>query len=326
MSKLDYLQQKKLNPADELRGLIDNLEGRRPALKSIDAPQALDLLQTLDQAHDLFQQLESAGLNLLPERGRFDAIQHYLQSKAGTILKALGGPAVLSEHRPQPAPERERWWWYIDDMVAAQNQRRLRQVVIGVTLIAVILGGLFLAFKTVLAPSPEVTARLQAENDGFTFSDEGNYQEALAAVEKGLAVAPDDAGLLTFKGVLQELLEQPDEAATTFQAAQAKLAEDPTTFYLGRGQLYLRLGQYDKAEADARAALALDENSALAWFLLGQSFESENKLFEASTAYEKASQLAMADSNFQVVVLARLGLGRVGMVVPTLTAPATPQE
>jgi tetratricopeptide (TPR) repeat protein len=293
----------------------------------MNSAEALELLQTLDQAYFLFHQLETAGLNLLPEKGRFDAIQNSLKNKANTILKALGGPAVLAEHRPQPAPERERWWWYIHEMVAARNQRMLKRMMLGVIVVGVILGGILLAFETVLAPSPETVARLDAENDGLARFEEGNYQEALAAVEKGLAVVPDDANLLIFKGILEEVLGQEGEAAQAFQAAQANLAADPTAFYLGRGQLYLRIGEFEKAKADAQQALAIDDKSSVGWLLLGQVFESQNDKFESMSAYERASELALADNNYQVVVLARLGLGRMGMVPPPLeTTTATPQE
>lgn len=325
MAKLDYLQQKKLNPGDELRELIHSLEDRRPILKSMNSTETLMLLQTLDRAYVLFQQLESAGLNLTPEQGRFEAIQNSLQNKARVILNALGGPAVLSEYRPEPAPERERWWWYIHEAVAAQNQRRLREGLIGVTLLILIVGGILLAFETVLAPSPEVAARLEAENDSLNFFDAGDYPAALAAVEQGLVVAPDDPTLLTLKGIFQELLGQEEEAARSFQAAQANLVDEPTAFYLGRGQSYMRIGQLVKAETDARLTLEINNNSALGWLLLGQALESQDKRIESITAYEQAGELALADNNFQVVVLARLGLGRVGLVAPPTPAPA-PQE
>jgi tetratricopeptide (TPR) repeat protein len=139
-----------------------------------------------------------------------------------------------------------------------------------------------------------------------------------------LAVVPDDPGLLTFKGILQELLGQESEAALTFQAAQA--TQDPVNFYLGRGQLYMRVGQLDKAENDARLALEANPNLALAWLLLGQTLESQDKRAEAVTAYNQASELALVESNFQVVVLARLGLGRVGLVAPAPPTPTGSQE
>jgi tetratricopeptide (TPR) repeat protein len=310
MTKLDYVRQKKLNPADELRDLLSFLEESQVQLGSLNSAQTLTLLQDLDKIYDLLAQLEATGADMPPERGRFEAIQAYLKTRASTILNKLGGPAALSEHRPTPAPDRERWWWYIHERVAAQQQRLLRQVMIGLLIMVVILGGIFIAFNTVLAPSPEALARVEAENDAFSFYDEGNYEEALAAIDRGLATVPNDPGLLLFKGVLHELLDQAEEAAQAFEQA-GQHVDSQANFHLGRAQLYLRTNQLVKAEEDARAAIALDDQIALAWLLLGQSLESQGRRFESIAAYEQAGELALDSGDSQIVVLARLALGRV---------------
>jgi tetratricopeptide (TPR) repeat protein len=308
--KVDYLRQKKLNPADELRELLSSLEESSVNLDKLSSAQALSLLQELDRVDELLAQLEATGANLAPERGRFEAAQAHLKHKAGTILNRLGGPAALSEHRPSPAPNRERWWWYIHEMVAAQQQRLLRQVAIVLVVVLLLLGAVFVAFNTILAPSPEAVARVEAENDAFSFYDEGDYEAAVAAVDRGLAVIPNDAGLLVLKGVMLEALGREAEAADSFE--QAKLYTDPpVNFYLARGQLYIRTNQLVKAEEDVRAALAMDDQIALAWLLLGQSLESQGKRFESISAYEQAGELALESGDSQIVVLARLALGRV---------------
>ena len=84
MSKLDYLQPKKLNPADELREILGSLEERQPTVGRFDAGQALNLLHDLDQVDALFHQIESAGLDLRPEQGRFQSIQSHLRKQAGS--------------------------------------------------------------------------------------------------------------------------------------------------------------------------------------------------------------------------------------------------
>ncbi len=86
------------------------------------------------------------------------------------------------------------------------------------------------------------------------------------------------------------------------------------------------MGEVEKAKADTEQALAIDEESALGWLMLGQVLESQNERLGSMSAYERASELALAENNFQVVVLARLGLGRMGMVPPPLETTATPQE
>lgn len=312
MRKLDYLQQKKLSPADELREILGSLEERLLKVKLMTSSQALMLIHDLDRLFSLFSQLEATDLNLLPERGRFESVQARLKKTAGALLKAVGGPQALNRARSQPAPPREQWWWYIHEIVAQQQQRFRRQLVIGTAVILLVLGGLALAFKTILAPSPEVVARVEAENQAYTAVDAADYQAALLAIETGLAKVPGDAGLLIFKGVLQESLGDEAGATQSFAQAQAAL-DDPQTFYFSRGQLELRVNRLDQAESNARAAIALDENSPNAWLLLGQTLEFQNRKSEAIPAYERASRLAFDQGDNEVVVLARLALGRITM-------------
>ena len=56
-SKLDYLQQKKLNPADDLRETLSDLEVVQPRIKSLDAARVLEMLHNMDTAQQLLTQL-----------------------------------------------------------------------------------------------------------------------------------------------------------------------------------------------------------------------------------------------------------------------------
>jgi tetratricopeptide (TPR) repeat protein len=311
MPKLDYLQQKRLSPADELRDILSSLEERQLKIRSLDTNQSLDLLHDLDKVDTLFQQFEAAGLDLLAEQGRFKSILARLEKQAAALLKSLGGTAALSSNRPQPSPPPEKWWWYIDKQVAAQQRHLWQRVIIALIIALVALGGIVLLFQTVLAPSPEVVARLEAENGAYAAIDAGNYKEAVAVIERGLAKVPADPSLLILKGVVQEILGEQTAATQSFEQAQAGL-NNRFDFYMARSQLELRVGQAAKAKVNARAALELDPNSGAAWLLLGQALELQDKRFEAIPAYEKASQLALASGDHEVVVLARLALGRIG--------------
>ncbi|MCB0165592.1 MAG: tetratricopeptide repeat protein [Anaerolineae bacterium] len=313
MRKLDYLHQKKLTPTDELRDLLKQLEDGQPQLKQINPTQALITLRNLDQAYQFFSQLETTGADLAAERSRFDSIQAHLKKRVGSLLKGLGGASALNEFRPKPPPSRERWWWFIDELVAAHQRRVLKQAVIAAMICLTVLAGLIIAFKTVLAPSPEAVARLEGEDNAFAAFDESDYAGALAAVDYALTIVPDDPGLLLIRGVALEALGRTDEAQQNFDQAKT-LFESPVNFYIGRGQIYLRTNQFEKTEAEARSALALDETNATAWLLLGQSFELQDKRAEAISAYQQASELAVASGNNEVVVLARLALGRMSSV------------
>lgn len=308
-TKLDYVQAKKLNPADELRATLSALEDREPALKSLSADEALALLQEMDAAHALFSQLEAADVDLWSEQGRFDSIQGKVRKRAGAILKSIGGPAALADHRRAAEPDSEQWWWFLQALVAARRQRIVRQLLITGAVVLAVLGGLYVAFQTVLAPSPEAVARLDAENRSMAAFEQGDVAQALAEVNEGLAVVPHDTGLLILAGAFHELLGQNEAAAQQF--AQAKSAAANEEFYrLGRAQVYLRTLQAEKAEVEARAALDTNPQSARAALILGQSLEIQDRRQDAAQAYEQASELAQATNDNEVFVMARLALGR----------------
>lgn len=311
MSKLEYLQQKKLNPADELRALLDSLEERQVKIKTLDSQAAFQVLYDLDKVEGRLQELEIAGLDLLAEQGRFESIQKRLQQRAASLLKALGGAAALTAQRPQPLPSTESWWWYLDEWVARQQRRLIRQIGLIVGVIILLLGGLYVAFQTVLAPAPEVVARLEAENSAIAAVDQDDYPAALAAVEQGLQKVPGEASLLLLQGVIQEILGDSTAAKQSFQTAQEHSTQ-PIDFYLGRSRLYLRVNRLAEGEADARSALKLDQKSAGAWLLLGQALEFQAKRAEAIAAYQQAADLAAASGENEIFVTARMAVARIG--------------
>jgi Tfp pilus assembly protein PilF len=312
MPKLDHLQQKKLNPADELRTALGSLEERRLAVKKMDSAQALALLRDLDRLQALFEQLEAAGLDLLAERGRFDTVQAGLKKSTGPLLRAAGGPAALRRARPPAASAGAPWWWHLDARVARQQQRLRKQLFIGLAVVLAVVGGVVLAFKTVLAPSPEVIARLEAENAAYLALEAGDLPAALTAIETGLQAVPAEPNLLLFMGVLHAEMGQQVAAEDAYVQAQAGFA-DKVSFYIARSQLQMRVGRPNLAERDARQALQIDETSPVAWLLVGQSLEVQGNPAEAMAAYQKAGDLAFEQGNNEVVVMARLAMGRLGM-------------
>jgi len=286
------------------------LETRQSRFKSMNATEALALLNDLDTVYEQLDTLEAGGMALESERGRFRTIKGEVRKNMKRVLKAIGGATALVEHRPKPAPDRdERWWWYINLAVAEQQRQLLRRVATILIVLFLVLGGIYVAFETVFAPSPEVLARFKAENDAYAAFEQGDIEDALGAIENGLADVPEDGGLLILQGVYQELLGQDEAATQSFEQAQSRL-DNSFAFLINRGQTYLRTNQPEKAEADASAALELDESAAAAWFLLGQSFEIQDKRQEAMDAYEQASEVAVANGDDEIVVMARVALGR----------------
>ena len=178
-------------------------------------------------------------------------------------------------------------------------------------IVLVIVGAVFLAFNTILAPPPEVMARIDAENNAFLAIDEGDLQAALEAVEAGLTKVPGEPRLTLFKGVLQEDLGREVAAAATFGQAEAAFG-DPVGYFLARAQLRLRVDQPELAEQDVRAALDIEEDLPGGWLILGQTLELQGRAFEAIQAYQRAGDLALDQGENEVVVLSRLALARLG--------------
>jgi tetratricopeptide (TPR) repeat protein len=315
-TKLEYLQQKKLNPADELREMLTNLEGDLPRLKRLSDTEARAFLRRLDHSRLLFSQLTEDGVDLTSEQGRFDTIQAAIRERVRPLLKAIGGAAALAEARPHPAPDRnERWWWYIHENVAARQRAAIRQILIIAGTVLGLLVAVYVAFQTVLAPDPAAIVRMNAETDALLAFDETDYELALLTLNAALTEVPKDPSLLLMRGVFYQLLNQPVEADTDFHAAAMGL-DDPIGFHLGRGQVYMRTNQFARAEADARALLEIDEARPEAWLLLAQSLENQDRRLLAMEAYERAGELALDSGQNQIVVMARLGLGRVSGLMP----------
>ena len=230
MQKSDYLQQKKLNPADELRDRLYRLEQSPPNIKTMASDQALQMMYDLDQTQHLFDQLSDSGVDLFPERSRFVALQTRLKKIASPWLRRLGGPSVLGKARADVSPPSDRWWWYIDRIVAHQQRRLWRNVGIGIGIFFMVLIGVYTLFNTILAPSPEVIARLDAENEADAAMEIGNYEEGVAALETGLSVVPDDPRLLLYHGILSNMIGNDEAAERSFRLAQEALSHTPLDF------------------------------------------------------------------------------------------------
>jgi len=314
--KLDFVQDKKLGPVDDLREELRRLEEVPPVIKSMDSAQALKLLNDLDHVTATFEKLDPAGEALTAEWSRFESVQGRLKQDGRKLLKLIGGEEILAKYRPQPGPPADHWWWYLDEMAAEQRQRNLKRIGILGIIALVIIGGIAVLFNTVLKPSPEAIARLDAETGAYAaIEQEGDFDKALAAIDEGLLTVPNDPSLLVIKGVVLQMLERNAEAEDVFSLVQ-EIINDPVEYYLTRAQVYLRVGQFEQAERDARSALALNEKFAQSWMILGQSLEMQEKYVDAMAAYETTSEIALDDGENELYVMSRVALARLTEALP----------
>jgi tetratricopeptide (TPR) repeat protein len=118
----------------------------------------------------------------------------------------------------------------------------------------------------------------------------GNYEEAIAAIDRGLAIEPDDSGGLNNKGVLLGELNRPEEALACYERA-LRLREDAAAHY-GVGLSHWRLGDFDKARESFRAAIALDDARFEAHLNLGCILHDHDRDYAAAEkAFRRAVEL-----------------------------------
>jgi len=314
--KLDFVQEKKLGPADDLREALSHLEDVPPAIKLMDSAQALKLLNDLDHVTATIKKLDPDGNALIAERSRFKSVQGRLKRDTRKLLKLVGGEEMLAQRRPQPLPPADHWWWYLDEIETERRRRNLKRAGIFGAIVLLIIGAILVLFNTILKPSPEVVARLNAETNAYTaIEQEGDFDKALMALDEGLVTVPNDPSLLMIKGVVLQLLERNAEAEDVFSSAQ-KLLNDPIEFYLARAQIYLRAGEFEQAERDARSALALNDEFARSWMVLGQSLEMQEKYVDAMAAYETTGEIALKNDESELYVMSRMALARLTESLP----------
>lgn len=135
-----------------------------------------------------------------------------------------------------------------------------------------------------------VNLRLTAEKA----NDEAQLREALDVQQAALQKEPNTAHILNEIGYLLFLLEDKEKAAEYFtQAAQAAPAW--VLPYSNLAETHRKLRNYEKAEAAALKALAIDSNFAMAANNLGLIYFIQERDNEAKAYFEKA---IAADSNY----------------------------
>jgi penicillin-binding protein 1A len=101
----------------------------------------------------------------------------------------------------------------------------------------------------------------QLYRTGRSYVERGYYGEALEALNQSLALNPDFAPALTYKGIALRLMREPQLALEQFDQAIAKSPNDGIA-HGERGLTYLMLGQRDQANEDLRRSAQLQPDLA----------------------------------------------------------------
>jgi regulator of sirC expression with transglutaminase-like and TPR domain len=297
----------KLTPADDLREVLRQCELKVAALKGMGA-EAVDFLRLMDKAHTLFAKLETTGIDLRAEQSRWETVTRQLHSQAKVLVREVHTTGGLKHLQETIQPSSDRWWWFLDQEVNRQRQQSIRRILVGGGIALLILVVISLLYQRFLAPDPITQQAFQLSYRGEQAIQEGNLEAALAKYQALRELIPDDPEAYLRQGALYQVLDREEEAAQAFAYAQALLA-DQTEFFVQRGMIYLELGQLEFAQADAKEALSLNPESAMAYLILASVYESWGQMSKAIDHLEQAATLANAQGNDDLYVLIRYRQG-----------------
>ena len=291
-------------PAEKLRHLLTELEIRIANMAGT-GEEVLAIPSLMDRIADLMAELETTGIDLKPERTRWESAQALLRRKAAIFVREARQGGGLKAARAKHSPPRERWWWYLDEWVAQERRRRLRKIVlIGAGVVLVIAFALwFIQSRLPRDPRLRRIIDLEPRVDEALISED--WDTARALLEELRTLNPDNPEYPLLLGAVYERLNQPDKAQSQYEDAR-RLLKSEGAFYTQRASAYLQVGLFEKALADARRAVELAPESEEAYFYLGNAYEALGKRPEALAAYQRASELAEAHNNSTLLVVIRV--------------------
>jgi tetratricopeptide (TPR) repeat protein len=308
----------------ELRDLLSTIEKRIAKLKEISPEDALGVLPLLDQASERLDALGSAGGSVSSENSLFESLLLQFDKKGTIFVNRVGGPAALRVARQERQPDEVHWWWFIDEDLAQKRQANFKRWAILLTVAGAVLIVLIAAYNRFLAPDPVFQAGIGFQQTAENNLIEGRYEDALVDVDQAIERLPDFPELYVLRGVIYEMLGQPDLAEQSYELARAALSKEET-FYNERAKYFLMANQAERVIADAQQAFSINPDSAISLLYIGQAYEISGDISSAIEYYEAASEAAERTNNVQVQVFARMNLAQaLQAVAPPVTA--TPAE
>lgn len=297
-----------LTPADRLRFLLDASERRGVNIRGVGAAAAVELLHWLDEIDALFPALEAGGMDLAPERGRWQAVQGAVRRHERALrreLAAAGGLAALrAQQAPSPAPG--QWWWRLDELARQRQRRTLVRTLAALALLLLLLIGGLRLFNHLFPVDPAVAASFRLRAEGEQALRSGDMAAAIAHYEAARAAMTDDVDALAWLSVLYEIAG--DEKAATAAATELARYLPPAAALALQSSLFSSLGHGERALTLATAAIAADPGTVQAYLSLGSAYELLDDPAQAMAAYEQATLAAEQSGDQTLQAIARVRL------------------
>ena len=306
----------------ELRDLLVTIERRMAKLKEISPEIAREILLLLDQATKKLETQKEAGGSVSSEASQFESLLMQFRRKGNLFVARAGGAAALQRARKEHQPSESHWWWFIDQTLAQERQAKMRRWIVGLAIAGAVLAILAVGYQQFLAPDPEFQAGVGFQQTAENKLIAGDYEAALDDLDQAIERLPNASELLVMRGVIFEVLEQPDLAQENYAAAQASMEGDEA-FYNARARYYLMSALPELAIADAETVLSTNPDAAISYMYIGQAHEILGDIPKAIEFYGIASEVAERTENATLQVMARMQLATLLQqgALPTMETP-----
>jgi tetratricopeptide (TPR) repeat protein len=311
-----FIANEPQTPAEDLRKMLEKAESLVANLRSA-GPEAIELLRLLDRSAIALEELESIGVDVRPERIRFETVQRRLSRYKRRLVAGVGDS--LEKERAIIQPARERWWWYLDETLAEERRKRLRRVLLWVAAVIVLVAALGVIYESFLAPPPEVRLAYRHNLAGEEQVRKGDLEGALDEFEAAMALMPDEAEYHLWVGVLRAKLNEPG-AEAAFEAARSMYSSS-ADFFLERARVYRTAGDYEAALADVDQAIAAMPDSGWAYYERAQIHQGMGDLSAAIEDLDRADELAGEAGDARLQAFARYQRGLLMMSPPLASTP-----
>ncbi len=311
------IQRQTRTPADELRDLLDASYKTAVHSRSASTKELRQLLLNLDRIDVLLPELEAQGVDLRPERTRWQEVQGAVKRHARNVLAGLrpvGGLKACRQSLPDTPDRDRRWWWWLDESLAARRRKRVRATLATIAGIVLLLVGGFYAFNQLFPVDENISAAYDHKINAEEFVAAGDLQSAVRELEAAYTYTPDDPDILTFLAALYDLTGQPQKAEPLLD--QLYKEQPPGDVLSSLAQSYAMAGHLNKALELAKQAIAEAPEKPQGYLVAAMAYEAQGKNQQAIAYYQEAAEKANASGEYQVEAFAKVRLATLLQLPP----------
>ncbi len=257
----------------------------------------LDLLAERDRVEASLAALETAGLDVRPERTRLAFVDGKIEQYSRKLIREMGGAGVLERAREERQAPPDHWWWFLDLRLAERLRKSVRRMLITLGVIVALVGGGLLLADHLWGLSPEEKQAYSLKTDAERLIAEGDIDTAITTYQQAVELTPEDAEAWLYLGMLYRETGQTQQADEAFEKAVELMGHDEVEFYVDLAQAYVIYGDPQRVVESADAALALDDRNARAYYVRATGYELQNEVQLALEDLDRSAELSSGEND-----------------------------